>query len=79
MKKKEKKVEQSICIIIHEHVHVPLSEVDEVVWFTRDSVLLAVSNEHNPTQVHAYKTKGRQVDKVNEITACVLQMKLGGL
>lgn len=60
-------------LYIHLHVHVPLSEVDEVVWFSRDGVFLAVSNEHNPTQVHTY-------DKIiNESTVCVLQMKLGGL
>ena len=36
---------------------VPFSEVDEVVWFSGNSVLLPVSNEHNPTQVHTYKQK----------------------
>ena len=38
---------------------IPFSEVDEVVWFPGNGVLLPVSNEHNPTQVHTYKIKGR--------------------
>ena len=38
-------------------ITIPFSEVDEVVWFSGNGVLLPVSNEYNPTQVHTYKQK----------------------
>ena len=61
-------VMQVLYIII---IYIPLSEVDEVVWLPRNSVLLPISNEHNPTQVHTYKNKqnGRWT-KLMKAAAC---------
>lgn len=36
---------------------IPLSKVDEVVWFSRDSILLPNLDECNPVQVHTCNMK----------------------
>ena len=46
---------------VHVHTHTskmsPFSEVDEVVWHSRDLVLISIPNEHYPAQVHSCRAK----------------------
>lgn len=39
--------------------YVPLPEVDKVVWLSRDLVLMAIPDEHNPSHVHACRWDGQ--------------------
>ena len=42
------------CVCAHVQVaNIPLLEVDEVVWFSWNLILIAISDEHNPAHVHA--------------------------